>query len=295
MTTISAVAGPSPATAYLEQLTSRTRGITRGHLQNRHVAFVGVGASLNLIKGCARTGVSRISLFDFDTVEVANLGRTAYEMRDVGRPKVEAARDHLLQVNPFCEVRAHHGDFMAIEDDELAALLEDVNVLVMGTDAQQVQLRGNRIGRELGKSMVFPGFYRRADGGEIVVVTPETPCYRCQVLSRFEAREQDPSGNADLRAEAGLIFDCDHLDSIVGKIVVALLLKDDVEEFGEFCRHLATHSLIFSKHHPSFLLEGVDLFGDFYGQSPLAYAYQTLWLDPRSWRDPGCPICGGEH
>jgi len=280
---------------YYEKLTCRTSSILKGLLKGKRVGFVGVGASINLIKSCARSGVDKFSLWDFDIIEEANIGRTAYDLDDCGLPKTGAALRHILNINPFCDVRVFDGDFMAIPADEVAKEFSECDVIVMGTDAQKVQLRGNEIGYGLGKKMVFPGFYNKAAGGEIVVVTPEGPCYRCTVPSRFKDASvagSAGSGAADLKGESGLIFDCDHLDSIVGKIVCALICENGSESLRGLYEFVKTHGLILSKHSSDFNIDGEDYFRDCQGDNPLFYAYQTLWLDTSECRSEKCAICG---
>jgi adenylyltransferase/sulfurtransferase len=52
----------------------------------------------------AKSGVTRFTLLDDDTVDVTNLQRqTLYDERDVGRPKVDVAAERLAQLSPFPE------------------------------------------------------------------------------------------------------------------------------------------------------------------------------------------------
>src|SRR3990170_4766722 len=56
----------------------------------------------------AAAGVGTIGLVDFDRVELSNLQRQLlHDTDDVGRPKVESARDRLADLNPDVEVIAH--------------------------------------------------------------------------------------------------------------------------------------------------------------------------------------------
>lgn len=74
-------------------------------LASASVLVVGTGGlGCPVLQYLVGAGVGRITLVDHDTVEVTNLHRQPlYRMSDVGRPKVEAAREALQGFNP--EVR----------------------------------------------------------------------------------------------------------------------------------------------------------------------------------------------
>src|SRR5262249_37322975 len=63
----------------------------------------GLGSPLTLYLAAA--GVGTIGVVDFDTVDLTNIQRQIlYSTRDVGRPKLEAARERLLGLNPSIEI-----------------------------------------------------------------------------------------------------------------------------------------------------------------------------------------------
>jgi molybdopterin/thiamine biosynthesis adenylyltransferase/rhodanese-related sulfurtransferase len=72
------------------------------------VLVVGAGGlGCALLPYLAGAGVGRLTLVDPDRVEEVNLHRqTLYRMSDLGRPKVAAAREALLALNPQVEVEA---------------------------------------------------------------------------------------------------------------------------------------------------------------------------------------------
>jgi molybdopterin/thiamine biosynthesis adenylyltransferase len=60
-------------------------------LSKAHVAICGLGAiGSNLAVLLARSGVSQLTLIDFDRVEESNIGTQAYSLEDVGTLKAEA-------------------------------------------------------------------------------------------------------------------------------------------------------------------------------------------------------------
>lgn len=69
----------------------------------------------------ARSGVGHLHLIDFDIVTVSSLNRHAVATRkDVGRPKVEVMRDHLLEFNPSLDIRVNN---TFISKDNIASLI----------------------------------------------------------------------------------------------------------------------------------------------------------------------------
>lgn len=81
------------------------------------VTIIGVGAiGRQVALQLAVMGVSPITLIDFDTVEVANLGAQGYLDDDLGRPKVEATADLINQLNRDVAVHSIHRRFTRSED-----------------------------------------------------------------------------------------------------------------------------------------------------------------------------------
>jgi len=93
-------------------------------LARKRVAIVGVGG-LGALSAeiLARLGVGDLVLFDYDTVEEANLNRLVFRTDQVGERKVEAIRDHLRAANP--DVRVTSYPFDVTDGKGLEALLED--------------------------------------------------------------------------------------------------------------------------------------------------------------------------
>ncbi len=81
------------------------------------VTIIGVGAiGRQVALQLAVMGVSPMTLIDFDTVEVANLGAQGYLDDDLGRPKVEATADLINQLNRDVAVHSIHRRFTRSED-----------------------------------------------------------------------------------------------------------------------------------------------------------------------------------
>ncbi len=66
----------------------------------------GLGSSIAVM--LARTGVGRLLLVDFDTVEPSNLNRQSYFLSHLGMNKTDALRMQLEEINPFISVETRN-------------------------------------------------------------------------------------------------------------------------------------------------------------------------------------------
>src|SRR3954462_5195898 len=90
----------------------------------------GLGSPLALYLTAA--GVGTIGLVDFDVVDVTNLQRQIiHGTKDVGRPKIESARDRIRDVNPNVQLEAYEAPF---KSDNALEIARDYDVIVDGTD-----------------------------------------------------------------------------------------------------------------------------------------------------------------
>lgn len=68
---------------------------------NAKIHIVGCGSvGSTVAENLARCGVKNMVLYDFDTVEAHNIVNQMFRQQDVGRPKVEALKDILTDINP---------------------------------------------------------------------------------------------------------------------------------------------------------------------------------------------------
>ena len=72
-----------------------------------------VGSSL--CENLARLGIKRFDLYDFDKVESHNLANQQFTNADIGRLKVEAARDIIISINPETKstIRLHKEGYVS--------------------------------------------------------------------------------------------------------------------------------------------------------------------------------------
>jgi len=151
-------------------------------LKQAKVLVVGSGGlGAPLLQYLAAAGVGKIGIVDFDRVEASNLQRQVlFGLQDVGRPKVEAARDRLLDLNPHIEVQVYDEVFTS---DNALDIVKDYDVVADGTDNFPTRYLVNDACVLLDKVNVYASIFR-FDGQVSVFnyVDPETgergPNYR---------------------------------------------------------------------------------------------------------------------
>lgn len=87
-----------------------------------HVCVIGVGGVGSwIVEALARSAVGELTLIDLDNVAESNINRQIQALTDtIGQPKIEALRDRIAQINPFCKVNLVE-DF--IEPDNIAQMI----------------------------------------------------------------------------------------------------------------------------------------------------------------------------
>jgi len=171
----------------------------------------GLGSPVALYLAAA--GVGRIGLVDFDVVEYSNLQRQIiHGTGDVGRPKLNSARDRILDVNPNVEVILHE---RAIDSGNALAIIGDYDVVIDGTDNFPTRYLTNDACVLLGKPNVYGSIFR-FEGQASVFDAERGPCYRCLFP------EPPPPGLVPSCAEGGVLG---VLPGVIGSIQATEALK----------------------------------------------------------------------
>jgi sulfur-carrier protein adenylyltransferase/sulfurtransferase len=183
-------------------------------LRRASVLIVGAGglgspAALYL----AAAGVGTLGLVDFDRVDATNLHRQVlYGTSDVGRPKLEAARERLADLNPEVRVVTHEA---RLTSENALEILRGYEVVLDGTDNFATRYLVNDACVLLDKPNVYGSIFR-FDGQVSVFATKEGPCYRCLYP------EPPPPGLVPSCAEGGVLG---ILPGIVGSLQATEAIK----------------------------------------------------------------------
>ena len=116
----------------------------------------GLGSPLLLYLAAA--GVGRIGLVDFDVVDRSNLQRQVIHGTSwVGKPKIQSAKDRILEINPYCQIDLYETRLTA---ENALQIMEPYDIVVDGTDNFPTRYLVNDACVLLGKPNVYGSIYR---------------------------------------------------------------------------------------------------------------------------------------
>ncbi len=116
----------------------------------------GLGAPLLLYLAAA--GVGRIGIVDFDVVDNSNLHRQVIHSTSwVGKPKIESAKNRVLEINPNCQVDLYE---TRISAENALELVEPYDIIVDGTDNFPTRYLVNDACVLLNKPNVYGSIFR---------------------------------------------------------------------------------------------------------------------------------------
>src|SRR5712671_1955604 len=154
----------------------------------------GLGSPLALYLSAA--GVGTLGLVDFDVVDFTNLQRQVIHFTsDVGRPKLESAREKIAAINPYVDVKTFE---TRLTSQNALEIFSDFDIIVDGTDNFPTRFLVNDACVFTGKPNVYGSIFR-FEGQASVFATKDGPCYRCLYP------EPPPPGLVPSCAEGGVL------------------------------------------------------------------------------------------
>ncbi len=128
-------------------------------LKAAKILIVGTGGlGAPLIQYLAAAGVGTLGIVDFDVVDESNLQRQVlFTMEDIGRPKVEVARERVLAQNPYIEVIAYREQ---LTSENALEIIRDYDLVADGTDNFPTRYLVNDACVLLGKPNVYASIFR---------------------------------------------------------------------------------------------------------------------------------------
>lgn len=176
---------------YSRLMALKRMGIVENYEKIREltVAIVGIGGVGSVTaEMLTRCGIGKLLLFDYDSVELANMNRLFFQPYQAGQSKVEAAANTLRYINPDVEIEIynynittvdHFQDFMnTISNSSLKN--GPVDLVLSCVDNFEARMAINTACNELKQKWFESGVSENAVSGHIQFIVPgETACFAC--------------------------------------------------------------------------------------------------------------------
>ncbi|WP_254273414.1 SAMP-activating enzyme E1 [Haloarcula marina] len=145
-------------------------------LLDSSVLVVGAGGlGSPVLQYLAAAGIGTLGIVDDDVVERSNLQRQVIHAdADVGRPKVESAREFVTDLNPDVTVETHE---LRLASDNAAGLVAEYDVVVDASDNFATRFLVNDACTLSGTPFSHGAVFRFE--GQVTTFTGDGPCYRC--------------------------------------------------------------------------------------------------------------------
>jgi ThiF family len=275
------------------------------HLQHARIVAVGCGGAAEFIEMLARTGIGEFVLIDKDVVAEPNLATQQTYRRDIGRMKVEALAERIIDINPNARIKALYVSSDQLTDDDFKRLLRVADchgsgtALLCGmTDAFDAQARVNRLALQFAVPSLCAQVYFEGRAAEVSFTHPDTTaaCHRCMLRSRYEAYLRRGFRN-DITSNGTPIGSTGRLNTSKFFVAMALLHHSTQHpRWGDMLRRIGNRNLIQLRMHPD-----VDLpvFARVFrgADDERILCDEAVWLpqlpdNPKNGF-PTCPDCGG--
>jgi len=203
-------------------------------LLDSHVLVIGAGGlGSPVAMYLASAGIGQITIADNDEVDLSNLQRQILHRNgDIGRSKVDSAKDTLAELNPDIQVTPLN---TLIDRAALDNLVTQADLVVDASDNFATRFAINAACVDAGTALVSGAAIRME--GQLSVFLPQradSPCYRC-LYREGDEPDQTCSENGVLAPITGVIGSLQALEAI--KVLLDL---------GE---SLCGHLLVFDGQH----------------------------------------------
>ena len=122
---------------FLQALSERHGAALQQRFSAARVAVCGLGGlGSNLAVSLARAGIGRLHLIDFDRVDLSNLQRQQYALRQIGMLKTDALKQNLNAISPYIAVQA---DTVRITEENFGSLLREDDIICEAFDHAQAK------------------------------------------------------------------------------------------------------------------------------------------------------------
>jgi len=183
-------------------------------LLDAHVLIMGLGGlGSPVAMYLASAGVGKLTLVDFDHVDLSNLQRQIiHNTQSIKQAKVESAATTLAQLNPLVETICVN---QKLDQQALQERLSSVDLLVDATDNFSTRFMINRACYNTRTPLVSGAAIRME--GQVSVFdfhNPDSPCYSCLYDEQGEEQDSSCSENGVMAPMVGIIGSLQAMEAI---------------------------------------------------------------------------------
>lgn len=238
----------------VNKLFSRNKGLFEtDEMLKKRAIIVGAGSvGSEVALQLARSGVGEFLLIDGDILEIHNVIRHQLGFRDLGRYKVDALKEAILNINPFSKVEVFKG---YLENIEMEMIKSDTNAIIIGTADNRA---GNALANDLAKlintAFVAIGCWTRCHAGEVFYWSADdegltySEAFKELISDERPVSHQnyfaDISEQESLNFEPGTAIDLSFVTEIGLKICLDLINRDSENYSLRVLDYLKNYTLI---------------------------------------------------
>ena len=211
-------------------------------LKNAKVAILGIGGvGSYTVEGLARSGIENFILVDNDIVSLSNINRQIIAThKTIGMPKVEVAKQRILEINPNANIEIYQKLFMPETE---GILTEDIDYIIDCVDTVtakiELVMRANKLNIPI-ISCMGTGNKLDATRFEITDISKTSVCPLAKVMRKelknrgirklkvLYSKEEPIKiiGSTEEKVKAGSIS---FVPSVAGLIIAGEVIKDIIK------------------------------------------------------------------
>lgn len=275
-------------------LFSRNTGLLESSIMlDKRAVLVGCGSVGSFVAmELARSGVGKFVLCDTDTLEIHNICRHQCGFDDLGRYKVDAVKDKILNINPNAEVITYRSIIQRVPEEELLPLLGRNTIIIGGGDNRGSADWACKLAIKTDSTFVSTCCWTRAFAGEIFYWASGRglSCYSCALGGLID--DERPESHAtyfgsdeekeSLSFEPGVAADIDFVTIIAIKLALDLLNRDNPNYTPRVINYLKQYTWVCNTNSTKIGGERAGIFPT------------PLWITNNLsvHKDENCPYCG---
>lgn len=153
-------------------------GFDQQRYSRSHVLCIGAGGLISSIAPTlCRKGIGALTILDDDAVEVSNLNRQRFYLRDIGKNKAITLVENLV---PECTFSTELTGYpLRWQEAVELGIVPACDAAICGVDNNPARTLACRLFRELGIPVIFTAVSADADHGYVFVQDATGPCFGC--------------------------------------------------------------------------------------------------------------------